>query len=273
MPVSDRSTGFQRFVRKVGALLLLLAVITVHESGHFAACHISGVAVDQFAVGFGPELASTMFLGTKFTLRLVPLGGYNEINPQSLSQANLAKKICIFMAGMLANVLPAFAVLVLLSRTLGRPKGSPSPLVRWALWNSLGIWLVTPFLALRDRGRFFAGVMGPLQTIVQISGKPATWRYYLQYFVSLSVGIAALNLIPLYPLDGGKFVGALLGAVWGQESLYVLLYILVTLVLASIIAWNILIGELRSIASSKSSPSPSPRKRRQPHKRHKRRRS
>jgi hypothetical protein len=69
------------------------------------------------------------------------------------------------------------------------------------------------------------------------------------------------------------FLVALLGAVWGQESLYVLLYILVTLVLASIIAWNILIGELRSIASSKSSPSPSPRKRRQPHKRHKRRRS
>lgn len=61
----------------LAAILLLGILITVHEFGHFFFARITGIEVQEYAIGFGPKLIGwTGKSGTKFSLRCFPLGGY-----------------------------------------------------------------------------------------------------------------------------------------------------------------------------------------------------
>ena len=59
------------------ALLMLGVLITVHEAGHFLAARLCGIEVQEFSMGMGPALITrTSKRGTKFSLRLLPIGGF-----------------------------------------------------------------------------------------------------------------------------------------------------------------------------------------------------
>ena len=59
------------------AILILLAMITVHECGHYLAGRLLRFRIQEFSVGFGPALFKrTKKNGEVFALRLIPLGGY-----------------------------------------------------------------------------------------------------------------------------------------------------------------------------------------------------
>lgn len=60
------------------AVLVLLVMITVHEFGHYIAGKILHFRINEFSIGFGPPLFSrtNKKSGEKFSLRLIPLGGY-----------------------------------------------------------------------------------------------------------------------------------------------------------------------------------------------------
>ncbi|HCD81608.1 MAG TPA: hypothetical protein DEQ65_04560 [Ruminococcaceae bacterium] len=58
------------------AIALFLVLIVIHEFGHFIAAKLLGVRVNEFAVGFGPKLFSKHGKETKYSVNLVPLGGY-----------------------------------------------------------------------------------------------------------------------------------------------------------------------------------------------------
>ena len=48
-----------QFLIYAGAfILVLVSVITVHEFGHFAVGKLSGIKVEEFAIGFGPKLGT-----------------------------------------------------------------------------------------------------------------------------------------------------------------------------------------------------------------------
>lgn len=57
-------------------IALFLILIVIHEFGHFIAAKLLGVRVNEFAVGFGPKLFSKQGKETKYSVNLVPLGGY-----------------------------------------------------------------------------------------------------------------------------------------------------------------------------------------------------
>lgn len=59
------------------SLLVFGIVILVHEWGHFWAARHCGIRVEEFSIGFGPKIFSWEKGGTRYTLRLIPLGGYN----------------------------------------------------------------------------------------------------------------------------------------------------------------------------------------------------
>lgn len=61
----------------VVAVLVFGVLVLVHELGHFLAARRCGIRVEEFSIGFGPALFSREKHGTRFTLRLIPLGGYN----------------------------------------------------------------------------------------------------------------------------------------------------------------------------------------------------
>ena len=57
-------------------LVTILVLVGVHETGHFLVARACGVYVREFAIGIGPVLVSTKRSSTKYSLRLIPIGGY-----------------------------------------------------------------------------------------------------------------------------------------------------------------------------------------------------
>jgi len=60
------------------AIVILLAMITIHEFGHYLAGKLLGFKINEFAVGFGPAIFKrrSKKTGELFALRAIPLGGY-----------------------------------------------------------------------------------------------------------------------------------------------------------------------------------------------------
>ncbi len=58
------------------AILLFLILIVIHEFGHFISAKLLKVKVNEFAIGFGPKLFSFKGKETKYSVNLVPFGGY-----------------------------------------------------------------------------------------------------------------------------------------------------------------------------------------------------
>ena len=58
-------------------LIVLSALIFVHEWGHYWVARRNGVRVEVFSIGFGPEVfGRTNEAGTRWKIGLIPLGGY-----------------------------------------------------------------------------------------------------------------------------------------------------------------------------------------------------
>ncbi len=70
------STIWNNFWPYAIAVLLFLILIVIHEFGHFIAAKLLGVKVNEFAVGFGPRLFGFKGKETKYSVNLIPLGGY-----------------------------------------------------------------------------------------------------------------------------------------------------------------------------------------------------
>jgi regulator of sigma E protease len=66
------------FEKVLTFLVMLSVLIVLHELGHFVLARRNGVRVNEFAVGFGPKLASWTSLrsGTLYSLRVLPIGGF-----------------------------------------------------------------------------------------------------------------------------------------------------------------------------------------------------
>ncbi len=58
------------------AILVLGILILVHELGHYLLAKATGIAVDEFAIGFGKELIGWQRGETRYRINMIPLGGY-----------------------------------------------------------------------------------------------------------------------------------------------------------------------------------------------------
>jgi regulator of sigma E protease len=57
-------------------VLVFFLLVSIHEFGHFYFARRAGILVREFAIGFGPKLFSIKRGETRFTLRLLPVGGF-----------------------------------------------------------------------------------------------------------------------------------------------------------------------------------------------------
>lgn len=76
------------------SVLVFGMVVLVHELGHFWAARRCGIHVEEFSIGFGPALWSRTKNGTRYTVRLLPLGGFNMMEgekPEDEEQADPKK--------------------------------------------------------------------------------------------------------------------------------------------------------------------------------------
>jgi regulator of sigma E protease len=57
-------------------ILIIGLLIFVHEFGHYFAAKRNGIGVTEFAIGMGPKLFSWQRKETRFSVRMIPIGGY-----------------------------------------------------------------------------------------------------------------------------------------------------------------------------------------------------
>ncbi len=181
------------FLWTVPFLLVLGAVVIIHELGHFLAARALGVTVEVFSVGFGKEIASFHDrYGTRWRLAWIPLGGYvkfkgdenassvlsaEDIEKLTPSQrqgnfhtAALWRRTLIVLAGPFSNFLIGF-------------------LIYSAMVLSLGIVYYLPKIACVEPG--LPAAQAGLQagdTIMSVSGKPVRSFEDFRYYVVLNAG-------------------------------------------------------------------------------------
>ncbi|MEG0051182.1 MAG: RIP metalloprotease RseP [Terrisporobacter sp.] len=102
------------------ALILFGIIIMIHELGHFIFAKKNGVTVHEFAIGMGPQVFAKEKNGTKYSLRLLPIGGYcamegedEESNKDgSFGRKSILQRASIIFAGPLFNLITAVIFLI-----------------------------------------------------------------------------------------------------------------------------------------------------------------
>lgn len=64
-------------------ILILVALIWVHELGHFTVAKLFGIRVDEFAIGFPPRLLRVRWGETDYTFNLLLVGGFVRIHGEN----------------------------------------------------------------------------------------------------------------------------------------------------------------------------------------------
>ena len=106
----------------ISSIIIFLLVILIHEFGHFIVAKMNGVSVLEFSVGMGPKLFQKESNGTLYSLRLLPVGGYCQLegedeendSPNSLNNQSPFVRLKVILAGAIMNFILAFILLILL---------------------------------------------------------------------------------------------------------------------------------------------------------------
>ncbi|MBA7593512.1 Regulator of sigma-W protease RasP [subsurface metagenome] len=100
------------FITIIAFFGILVVVILVHELGHFATAKLSKVKVEEFGLGFPPRLVSFKKGDTRYSLNLIPLGGFCRMAgeedpkaPGSLAGKSIKTRLLVLSAGSIMNVL------------------------------------------------------------------------------------------------------------------------------------------------------------------------
>ena len=121
----------------VAAVFVFGLLVLAHELGHFITAKLTGMRVDEFAIGFGPKIFSRKRGETVYSLRAIPLGGFNDIagmNPEDnpagdrgYCQKSIPKRMLVISAGSLMNfLLPVFLFFaIFLFSGVRTPSGEP----------------------------------------------------------------------------------------------------------------------------------------------------
>ncbi len=105
----------------ISFIIVLSILVVVHEFGHFIVAKRTGVRVEKFSVGFGPEILGVTKGDTRYSLSAVPLGGYVKLAGETESQdlkgekweylsKSVGERARIIFAGPLLNYLLAFFI-------------------------------------------------------------------------------------------------------------------------------------------------------------------
>ncbi len=76
------------FIKDVGiALIVLGAIIVIHELGHFLVAKFFKIKVETFSVGFGPRLIGYRHGDTDYRISAFPLGGYVKMAGETVGDS------------------------------------------------------------------------------------------------------------------------------------------------------------------------------------------
>lgn len=73
-------------VTAIVAAIIFGLLVSAHEFGHFITAKLSGMYVDEFSIGMGPLIVAKQIGETKYSLRLLPLGGYVRVLGEDIAE-------------------------------------------------------------------------------------------------------------------------------------------------------------------------------------------
>ncbi|MFZ0665077.1 MAG: M50 family metallopeptidase [Acidimicrobiales bacterium] len=101
-------------------IVAIIAMVMLHELGHFATAKWSGMKVTEYFLGFGPRLWSTRRGETEYGIKALPLGGYVKIigmsnleevapedEPRAYRNQPFRKRVLVAVAGSAMHFLLA----------------------------------------------------------------------------------------------------------------------------------------------------------------------
>lgn len=109
------------------AVIIFSAIILFHELGHFLLAKKNHVTVTEFSLGMGPRLLSTVRGETRYSLKLLPIGGScmmlgedeDKDIPGSFNAASPWARMAIIAAGPVFNFIMAFLLAVIIVGCIG----------------------------------------------------------------------------------------------------------------------------------------------------------
>ena len=135
----------------LGIVFALGLVVIIHELGHFLACRLLDIRVEEFSIGFGKLLKKWGKGETQYSLRAIPLGGYvkpageyyareAEIkDPREFAAKPWYARLFMVFAGAGMNYVLAFVIFFFVIISMGLPESNPEkipPFVGEILENS-----------------------------------------------------------------------------------------------------------------------------------------
>ena len=109
----------QSVITAIIFVVMLGALVVIHELGHFVTARLARIRVLEFGVGFPPRARVLRSEGeTLYTLNWLPIGGFVRLegedgdsdDPRSFVNASLPTKVGILLAGVAMNLLLAFVI-------------------------------------------------------------------------------------------------------------------------------------------------------------------
>ena len=123
----------------IAVLIVLSPIVIVHEFGHYLACRLTGIRVNEFSFGFGKILWHKKVGDTDYQVRAIPFGGFVEPagpmfhpenapeppKPYEFAAKPWYSKFFMVVNGALFNYLLAALVFSVLISIKGMPEEDP----------------------------------------------------------------------------------------------------------------------------------------------------
>lgn len=168
----------------IATIFVFGLLILFHELGHFITAKSVGMRVDEFAIGFGPKLVSKKIGETIYSIRIIPLGGFNKIagmdpdeeqDERSFNAKPIWARMFVIVAGSVMNFILPVMLLFTVFMSAGIETASNEPI----LGN-----------VFTDKPAAMAGLQ-PGDRVISVNGTPIdSWRQ----FVSVIQGSAGTQL-------------------------------------------------------------------------------
>lgn len=104
------------------AIIVFGTIVFVHEMGHFLLAKANGIRVDEFSLGMGPRLFSFVKGETRYSLKLLPLGGscmmgeddVDDVEEGSFNSKSVWARMSVIVAGAGFNFIFALIFAIIL---------------------------------------------------------------------------------------------------------------------------------------------------------------
>ena len=207
-------------INAIKIIFLLGFLVLIHEGGHFLVAKLCKVKVNEFAIGFGKILLQKQGKETKYSLRIIPLGGLCIMEgeeeesdaPGSFSKASVWKRMLIVLAGANVNIIFGILVYFILVSTVGIQFVDPAKdTIKNRIYygaQGTGEFIEAIFDSIKTlfsggiKTDQMVGIVGISEVVVKTNGI----INYLNLLAVISVSLGVTNLLPIPALDGGKLL-------------------------------------------------------------------